>query len=119
MQVTHNPQDWFKPAFYIMYFGASFLISLALFLNPASAQAQDTLTNGLVAYYPFNGNASDESGNGNDARVFNATLTTDRFGKPATCYQFDGKSAYIRAFADSLPRRSKTVSLWFYAEPTT
>ena len=29
-------------------------------------QAQSFLTNGLVAYYPFNGNANDASGNGNN-----------------------------------------------------
>ncbi len=36
---------------------------------------------GLVAYYPFNGNADDESGNGNHGTVNGATPTTDRFGK--------------------------------------
>ncbi|MBF0101418.1 MAG: hypothetical protein HQK77_10970, partial [Desulfobacterales bacterium] len=28
--------------------------------------AYASLTDGLVAYYPFNGNANDESGNGNN-----------------------------------------------------
>ena len=37
-------------------------------------------TNGLVGYWPFNGNANDESGNGNNGTVNGATLTTDRFG---------------------------------------
>ena len=31
-------------------------------------QAQPFLTNGLVAYYPFNGNANDASGNGDHGR---------------------------------------------------
>jgi len=35
---------------------------------------------GFVAYYPFNGNANDESGNGNNGTVNGATLTTDRKG---------------------------------------
>ncbi|MBI3853265.1 MAG: hypothetical protein HY298_23695 [Verrucomicrobia bacterium] len=30
-------------------------------------RSQDQFTNGLVAYYPFNGNANDASGNGNNA----------------------------------------------------
>jgi len=30
----------------------------------SAAQGQDWLTNGLIAYYPFNGNANDASGNG-------------------------------------------------------
>ena len=32
-----------------------------------AAQAQNTLTNGLIAFYPFSGNANDASGNGNNA----------------------------------------------------
>ena len=48
------------------------------------------LNDGLVAYYPFNGNANDESGNGNDGTVSGATLTTDRFGNPSTAYSFGG-----------------------------
>ncbi len=33
---------------------------------------------GLVGWWPFNGNANDESGNGNDATVNGAALTADR-----------------------------------------
>src|SRR3990167_6219025 len=44
----------------------------------------------LVAFYPFNGNANDESGNGNDGTVNGATLTTDRFGNTDRAYGFDG-----------------------------
>jgi uncharacterized protein (TIGR02145 family) len=47
-------------------------------------------TDGLVAYYPFNGNANDESGNGNDGIAYGATLTTDRFGNANSAYNFDG-----------------------------
>ena len=35
---------------------------------------------GLIAYYPFNGNANDESGNGNHGIVYGATLAADRNG---------------------------------------
>jgi len=49
------------------------------------------LKDGLVAYYPFNGNANDESGNGNNGTVYGATLTTDRFGNTNKAYSFDGK----------------------------
>ena len=52
-------------------------------------------TNGLVAYYPFDGNANDDSGNGNNGTVNGATLTTDRFGNANSAYSFDGQS-YIR-----------------------
>ncbi|MDB4303397.1 LamG domain-containing protein [Desulfosarcina sp.] len=51
---------------------------------------------GLVAYYPFNGNANDESGNGNDGAVYDANLTSDRFESPVSAYSFDGNADYIR-----------------------
>jgi hypothetical protein len=46
------------------------------------------LSNGLIAYYPFNGNANDISGNNNGV-VNNAKLTTDRFGNISSSYNFD------------------------------
>ncbi len=48
------------------------------------------LNDGLVAYYPFDGNADDESGNGNDGTVHGAALTEDRFGNADSAYLFDG-----------------------------
>ena len=54
-------------------------------------------TNGLVGWYPFNGNANDESGNGNNGTVNGATLTTDRFGNTNRAYSLDGASNYISA----------------------
>ncbi|MCB0270960.1 MAG: tandem-95 repeat protein, partial [Calditrichaeota bacterium] len=53
------------------------------------------IDSGLVAYFPFNGNASDESGNGNDGTVNGASLTTDRFGNPNSAYSFDGQNDFI------------------------
>jgi hypothetical protein len=52
-------------------------------------------TNGLVGWWPFNGNANDESGNGNHGTVFGATLTSDRNGNSNTAYDFDGADDYI------------------------
>jgi hypothetical protein len=46
-------------------------------------------TNGLVGWWPFNGNANDESGNGNNGSVTGATLTTDRFGNVNSSYNFN------------------------------
>jgi hypothetical protein len=46
--------------------------------------------NGLVGWWPFNGNANDESGNNNNGTVSEATLTNDRFGNVNTAYNFDG-----------------------------
>jgi hypothetical protein len=53
------------------------------------------INDGLVAYYPFNGNANDESGNGHNGTINSATLTSDRFGNPNSAYSFDGVNDYI------------------------
>lgn len=72
-----------------------------------------SLGNGLVACYPFSGNANDESGNGNNATVFNATLTTDRFNKPNRAYAFNGTNARIQApHSNSLNVGKITVAAW-------
>ena len=52
--------------------------------------AQVNLNQGLVAYYPFNGNANDVSGNNINGVVSNATLTTDKFGASNSAYDFNG-----------------------------
>jgi hypothetical protein len=57
--------------------------------------AQVNLDSGLVAHYPFNGNANDESGNDNHGTVMGAVLTSDRFGSDNSAYEFDGMASYI------------------------
>jgi hypothetical protein len=68
----------------------------------------------LVAYYPFNGNANDESGNGFNGVVHGATLTTDRFGYIDKAYYFDGSGDYIGLppFIDYEEIGDFTLSLW-------
>lgn len=53
------------------------------------------LDSGLVAYYPFNGNANDESGNDNDGVIHGALLTTDKFGNTNSAYNFNGSGNHI------------------------
>lgn len=55
-----------------------------------SINGQVNLNDGLVAYYPFNGNANDESGNGHNGIVNGATLVPDRFGITNSAYSFNG-----------------------------
>jgi hypothetical protein len=66
-------------------------LSVLLFSNSAEAQNLPSYlpSNGLVGWWPFNGNADDESGNGNNGTVNGATLTTDRIGNQNSCYQFN------------------------------
>jgi Concanavalin A-like lectin/glucanases superfamily len=76
-----------KVSFAVLFF----LLVSCLIIGRASAD----ITTGLVAYYPFNGNANDESGNGYDGTVNGATLVPDRFGKPNSAYSFNGSDASI------------------------
>lgn len=96
---------------------ARFLIVSAFFLitaNPATAGLND----GLVAYYPFNGDAADASGNGNDCTVVNAVPIADRHGTADRAYSFDGDGDYLDCGNDaSLDLTgSLTLSLWIYPE---
>ncbi|MDX2049021.1 MAG: LamG-like jellyroll fold domain-containing protein [Chitinophagaceae bacterium] len=53
------------------------------------------LKNGLVAYYPFNGNTNDESGNNNHGVAAGGSLANDKTGKANSAYYFGG-SDYIK-----------------------
>ncbi len=93
-----------------------------LHLDPATGSLRvvvtwgTDITHGLVACYPFNGNADDESGNGNNGIVNGATLCEDRFGSSNSAYCFDGMDDYIVINdSDNLTPsdQNMTISLWF------
>ncbi len=67
---------------------------------------------GLVAYYPFSGNANDMSGNGYNGTVNGATLTTDRFGNANSAYAFNGINNYIKVSTQSFKLLSRTIAFW-------
>ena len=91
-----------------------FVAALAAMTSTASAQSW--LTNGLVAYYPFNGNANDASGNGHNGTVNGAMLTTNRFGEANHAYRFGGTAAYITApLTSTVFSNDFTASVWFNA----
>ena len=52
-------------------------------------------SDGLVAWYPFNGNANDGSPNGHNGVVNGALLVPDRNGNQSSAYGFDGLNAQI------------------------
>lgn len=94
-----------------------FLLFLLFNVSALYALAQAP-TNGLVAYYPFNGNANDESGNGNNGVVSGATLTTDRFGNANKAYNFGGVNspAHIRIPKTANNAFSNNFSISFWAK---
>ena len=87
------------------------IIAIIGFAIISNAQVPNYVpSNGLVGWWPFNGNANDESGNGNNGTVNGATLTTDRFGNSNMAYSFDGVDDY---FDVNIPQMdSFTVSIW-------
>jgi len=67
----------------------------------------------LVGWWPFNGNANDESGNGHNGTVNGATLTSDRTGNIKSCYEFNGSSNFIEIQGLSNFKYSPvTISCW-------
>ena len=73
------------------------LLLLVLSVFASYAQVPSYVpTNGLVAYYPFNGNANDASGNGNNGVVNGATLTADRNGNGNSAYYFSSAGCASR-----------------------
>ncbi len=89
------------------------MILLMVASVPSSAQVP---TQGLVAYYPFNGNANDESGSGNNGTVAGATLTNDRCGNNNRAYFFDGSNDEIsiahNSSFDLTGTNSLSISCW-------
>jgi len=73
---------------------------------------------GLIAYYPFTGNANDSSGFGNNGIVSGSTLTSDRFNKLSSAYYFNGVSNYIKINNNSkmMLQPDATISVWIYME---
>ena len=71
---------------------------------------------GLVAYYPFNGNADDESGNGYDGLLIGSTAIPDRFGNPSSAFQFDGLDDHILVSDFPHLDTSFTCSVWIFTE---
>lgn len=83
-----------------------------MFFNNVKAQ---NLSQGLVACYPFSGNANDMSGNNLNGVVNGATLTADRFGNLNSAYGFNGVSDYIslgNLFNFFPSGNTLTISVW-------
>ncbi len=84
--------------------------------------SQVNLTSDLKLCMPFNGNANDVSGSGNNGTVSGVVLTTDRFSNASSAYQFNnGSSDYISVsnFANLAPTNELTISMWAKSDLTT
>lgn len=92
------------------YYLLSVLVILAFF------GCTGNLNDGLVAYYPFEGNANDESGNGNHGTEHNGL--TYVAGKSGQAAMFDGEDDFIsiwntKEINQNINTNEGTVCVWF------
>ena len=91
------------------------ILSLVFSINAFSQVPSYVPSAGLVAWWPFNGNANDESGNGNNGTVNGATLTPDRLGNANSAYYFSSAGCATRIDATvntSSIVSGLTISVW-------
>ena len=73
------------------------------------------LNNGLVAWYPLDGNGTDQSATANHATVYGATPTADRHGVAGKALLFEGSGSndYLQApFNQALSSSAISYSVW-------
>jgi hypothetical protein len=95
------------------------IIAMVFALSSQSIMAQVPSyvpTNGLVGYWPFNGNVNDESGNNNNATSVGVSLSQDRFGNASSAYSFNGVNCVWQKITtpntiDNL--NAYSVSVWY------
>ncbi|HLK27670.1 MAG TPA: LamG-like jellyroll fold domain-containing protein [Puia sp.] len=99
------------------------LILVGFFVLLLSVQtktfSQVNLDSGLVAYYPFNGNANDASGHNLNGNLLNGVqLTTDKYGNANSAYHFDGVDDFIQIPDNPSfnPTTGLTIALYFNPE---
>jgi hypothetical protein len=104
-------------------FSKAALVFTALFFTIASTSTYSweckysTLSNGLVAYYPFNGDFNDSVGYLAPASNYGAFFTYDRFGNSNGAIGFSGSQYAIISGLGSILSGSQTgvtVTAWYY-----
>lgn len=92
----------FKPICIVL-----FLLSFNNFINGQIP------TSGLIAHYPFDGNADDITVNENHGTLTGPVTAKDRFGVENSAYFFDGVNDYINFGSDtSLMPNSISINMW-------
>jgi hypothetical protein len=88
--------------------------------TPMTSPTQEAIvspTQDVIAYYPFESNANDESGNHNQSIVHGVTYT--REGKRGGCYQFDGENDLISTGLYLSPHDYEELSMMAWVKPIT
>lgn len=90
------------------------LIAVCGFYISASAQIPSYLpSNGLVGWWPFNGNANDLSPSANHATVNGAVLTADRYGNNNSAYNCNSGYLYSSTTAHIPRGGTMSIAAWF------
>jgi hypothetical protein len=87
---------------------------LSDYLKEEKPKNEVDLTDDLVAWYPFDGNALDMSGNSRHGTIYGASPTKDRYNKINGAYDFDGVDDYIKINHDkAFNHLPLSISAWF------
>ncbi len=90
---------------------------IVIITNIINAQVPSYIpTDGLEGYWPFNGNANDESGNGNNGQLFGPLPTNDRFNAMGSALSFDGIDDGVTLPSNVLPYDANTYSISFWCK---
>jgi len=92
-------------------------LQISLFFFSVIAISQSTV--GLKAYYPFNGNANDESGFNNNGILDNPVLTTDRFEEANKAYLFNGNDDVIRVLDNDQSHLVNDFTIMAWINPSS
>jgi gliding motility-associated-like protein len=98
------------------FFRLANLILFILICISGNLSAQINLNQGLVAYYPFNGNANDQSGNNINPTSVTSTLTTDKNGVPGSAMHFNGNQEIIIKDNGKLSLGDFSITYYFQTE---
>ena len=114
--------DWLAPATEGIYTvqlmvsdgrGGTATASIQLLVQDPSLHTEGN----IIAWYPFEGNASDISGHQLNGSVFGAKLTSDTLGNPSAAYFFDGINDHIRVANEAILNFNKGITVSLFASP--
>lgn len=89
------------------------LLYTIFFLHLTVFSHAQLVTNGLLAYYPFSGNAGDSSGHYLDGAIHgNPVMTSDKLGHTNGAYFFNGTTDYINIPSPTLTTDAYSYAVW-------
>lgn len=93
----------------LIYFGMNRIILLILVFCYLSSTGQTSLRNGLEAYWKFENNVNDETGNNYDGTNNGATYTAS--GKQGGAYDYDGTNDYVDISSSVIPNTGNPITI--------